>query len=161
MAHVLTLDSDVEYPNIYGIISDLPSHKMCAQISHFLGHDLVHEDALLDTPPPITEIVSGEMITFEKFIWVDTEAEAFFYLINNRVEMEGASPVSEENTLFQTEETQKKTYFLLPEWKKVSYLVHTEGLENIIEIDQLKSVRGIRFVMKEPINKFKKYSKIL
>jgi hypothetical protein len=90
MAHVLSMDVDVEYPDIYGVISDLPSYKMCAQISRFLRLELVHEDALLNTPPPITEIVAGEMITYEKFIWADAEAEAFFYLINNQVEVVGA-----------------------------------------------------------------------
>lgn len=158
------LDMEVDFPDIFGMVTDLPPWKLCRLVSRVFGFELVHQDVAPNAPQPLNAIVDNNIYYFEKFIWQSNSNESLFQLIQNVIKVP-SSNLAENNlnlgSLFDTVAPPDKELFFLPEWKNVAYIVYTEGYDYPFVFNQLKNIQGVRMVLKSPINKFKNYSKIL
>ncbi len=162
MSIVLTFEPEDDFPEIFGIVSDLPPWKMCFLISRFTGLELGHEDAMDNAGPPFQLVNNAELFAFEKYIWTDDEENRYLNLINNRMLVENQiSKSGQQNLLFPDEENSPTSIYLLEEWNYVNYLIKTEGLEDIFNPFDLKNIPGIRMVISATADKFKNYEKII
>lgn len=163
MGNVFILDEDIEFPDVYGVITDLPPWKMCYLIARQSGLELSHEDILNRPTDPIKHISHNELTTFEKYIWFDEDTEQFLHLIENKKSVERST--TGENTknkdLFGDVSVGKQYIYLLEEWSHVNYLIRTEGLESVFNPFNLKGLQGVRMVVKTSTSDFKNYDKIL
>lgn len=158
------LDMEVEFPDIFGIVTDLPPWKLCRLVSRGFGFELAHQDIAPNASEPLNVIVDNNIYYFEKYIWQSDSNENVFQLIQNVIKVP-SSATKENNpnfgSLFETVAPQNLELYILPEWKDVAYIVYTEGYDYPFVFNQLKNIQGVRMVLKSPINKFKNYSKIL
>lgn len=158
------LDMEVDFPDIFGIVTDLPPWKLCRLVSRVFGFELAHQDIAPNASEPLNVIVDNNIYYFEKYIWQSDSNENVFQLIQNIIKVpnfKSVDPNSDFGSLFETVAPQNQELFILPEWKDVGYIVYTEGFDHLYIFSQLKKIQGVRMVLRSPINKFKNYSKIL
>lgn len=164
MANVFMLDMEVEFPDIFGLVTDLPPWKLCSLVSRELGIELQHHDVTPNAGDPIEVVVDNNTYSFEKFYCPTESLEKVFHLIQNVIKV----PVSQSNrnqseseTLFNLEIPEFVEEYILSEWKHANFIVYIEELDIDFIGEKLKNIPGIRMVLRAPINKFKNYSKIL
>ncbi len=162
MSNILTLELEHDYPEIFGIISDLAPWKMCFLLSNYTGLELTHEDALDKAGAPIQLIQNSNLYAFERYLWASEDDPCFLSLINNKLLVDSPVDKSKQTgSLFQEDDRPQKSIHLLDEWNYVNYLLRTEGLEEIFDPFGLKNIPGIRMVISSTADQFKNYEKVI
>lgn len=162
MGNVFCLEPEEDFPEIFGVVASIPPWKMCYIIAEKAKVELVHEDALMNSPTPIQLVYESNLITFEQYVWYDDENEQFIHLIQNRVkQIIRAKDRNGNNTLFGSVDEQEKEFLLLEEWKNVDYLIKTEGCAGFFDPNMLRLEKKIRMVLNSTVDQFKNYEKIV
>jgi len=162
MGNVFYLEEDIEFPDVYGIITDLPPWKMCYIIAELIGVQLSHEDILNRAPDPIEKVYEQQLVSFEKYVWTDEESGQFIHLIENSKKIDATPPQENINKeLFEDVPMGGQQLHLLEEWSDVKFLIRTEGVESFFDPFQLKQIGGVRMIIKSSASEFKNGEKII
>ncbi len=162
MGNVFYLEEEIEFPDVFGIITDLPPWKMCYLIAGETGIQLSHEDILNRPPDPIEKVYNQQLITFEKYLWSDDEGDQFIHLIENRKQLDLPPDPKELNKgLFDDVPRREQYLYLLEEWSHVKYLIRAEGVNSLFNPLELKHINGIRMIIQSSASEFKNGEKII
>ena len=132
-AHKLVLDEVFEQPyKLLAIHSSVEEYKLAYLLNKHLNLKLAR------TPGDIDLHKGKESIFFAHFIHEDLQNYCTYHLVSNVARQEGRSGIVEKS-LFSEDQLAVKKSFLLPEFKKVDFLMKIVDEQDAVSIKKLTS----------------------
>jgi len=157
----LTFDITVDF-ELIGIVTKLPHFQLCYFLNKYLNSELGRLDH------DINLIAKDKShINFPSYADEQPDINHIWYLIQNKVviETKKVNDSSEENLLFNIDETHVNEHFLIPSRTDIDYFlqVHPPILEkDITEIkEKINQINGIKSVFSIDPNTTKKIDNLL